>query len=546
MRSAGLGWSLVLLAGLCGCRKSAEGRDASVRGPSPKRLVLGTTQPPDTLDPVKSESAGAREVLELLYRGLGAYDEDWRFVPGLAEGPPEVETSSAGPVLSFRLRPGLTWSDGRALEAQDFVHGHAVLTDPERSPRTLSAYQVLRKVEAVAPDRLRVHLRAGADVEHVFSLLFALPRHAAPSTGATAGTVERAPITNGPYELHLWRPGESIELVKRPGWRGAEPGLDRIVFRFFESEDAFEAALLTGRIDALGEASGLSVGKARQLAARLQGSHVVERAESGVWLQVSIRHDHPLTRDLAVRRAMNLALDRDALVTVVYEGEASAVGGLFPPRHPVGARPPPARDLEAARAGLEAAGFRRRGELYEKDGAKLELEMLFATGSEASERAASFIAASLAEVPIRVRLRGVPLRVLFELQLDPARPPLAMMAWRLPPDWDAASVVGEGGSKNYGAFRDPEIQRGLEAARTASSPERWREHLAAVDQRAAETLPVLSLAFRRSVSVRPAGLRGWRPTGTITPVTWNAEQWQWDRESQVSAGRRLDGPGGAE
>ena len=46
-----------------------------------------------------------------------------------------------------------------------------------------------------------------------------------------------------------------------------------------------------------------------------------------------------------------------------------------------------------------------------------------------------------------------------------------------------------------------------------------------VDRRVRETLPLVPLAFRQAVSVRPKRLSGWRPTGTTTPVTWNAEEW---------------------
>ncbi len=540
MQATALRLSLSFAAVLISCRRTSGGEDASLLVEPARVLILGTTQEPDSLDPVRAETAAARELLELLHRGVGAYDERWQFHPGLADGPPRVETSSVGTVLHFRLRPGHRWSDGTPLTAADFVHGHAVQTDPTLANRTLSAFRVIRRVSARSPLELAVELDEGARPEHVFSLLLALPRHVERKAGPRGTDLDRRPVSNGPFALDVWHSGDRIELSRREGWAGPRPDLDRIIFRFLDSEDAFEAALLTGRIDAVGEGAGLSVGKAARLAKRLEGTHVVERTESGVWLQVSIRHDHPLTKELAVRLSMSLALDRSALAEVVYEGEASPAGGLFPPRHPVGARPAAARDLAAARAALEGAGFVRQGEFYEKKGSRLELEMGFATGSEASERAASFIAASLAEVPIIVRLRGVPLRVLIDKLKDPARAPLAMLAWRLPPDWDAAAVVAKDGAKNYGAFHAPEIERAIAGAQTATTAAAWTRSLKEVDRLAAERVPVLSLVFRRSVSVRPKALTGWRPTGTVSPVTWNAEDWRWDRGSRPAAARRLD------
>jgi peptide/nickel transport system substrate-binding protein len=501
----------LLLAGCGPCRAPTSDRV----------LILGTLYEPRTLDPAFADTAGDQEIARLVYRDLTEFDPSWSTVPSLAEALPAVRTSSDGTVrATWRLRE-TSWSDGRRITPNDVVFGHRVESDPRLGAKNHEVAQRVLAVRALDDRRFEVVWRARSidlDAPRVHAVL---PAHAYPRPeGADfAGLTEGRP-SSGPFAVEAWARGQYLSLVPSPGWGGVKPSLDRIVFRFFGAEDGLVAALLAKEIDAAGEASGLSLEAARLLARDLGATHVVEERPSGGWLHLGVRLDDALLGDVRARRAVSRAIDRAALAKVVYSGGAVSSFGLFPSAHRGYVDPPEDAtfDVAAARALLDGAGPRR------------SITLQYASGG-ASERAATFVASSLAAIGLEVELEGLHFRVLLERIERRAHAPLVLYLFRTAPTWDGRSVLHSKGSQNAGGYRDADVDRWLDEAERSEDRTVWAERVQAVNRRFMEALPLIPLAFRHSVSVRPAALAGWAPTGTRAPVTWNAENWRKPGES---------------
>jgi peptide/nickel transport system substrate-binding protein len=494
-------------------------------------LVLGTLSEPDTLDPIFSETAGAQEIVRLLFRDLTTYDDQWRVEPSLAESLAPATTSTRGEmIVRWRLREGLHWSDGRALTAADVAFAHTIEIDPTLEVRSREHAERVARIE-VHSDRDFSVIWKGEGLDYAAPQVHPiLPRHAYPKPAESPRPFVgfgRTPISSGPYRLRRWIPGQRIELEPNPNWSGKKPELELLVWRFFKTEDSFEPELASGGIDALGEGSGLSVERAKSMAERLEKTHVLHLTDSGTWLHLDARLDHPITRELEVRKAIHLAIDRRALAKLVYDGAAEPAGGCFPSRHPAHSKiTAPDQDLEHAARILESAGWVKSADgIRTKNGTRLRLGLALASGSEASSRAAAYLESELEKLGFEIDLETMPIAVLFERMRKKEHAPLDLYAWRLRPDWDLVSVLKTGGAQNYTGLSDPEIDRLLEEALRSKDPVRWAERLSRVEARFQELLPSIPLLFRSSASLRPKWLEGWRPTGTTTPVTWNAESW---------------------
>lgn len=494
--------ALATFAALTGCSECG----APKRSAAPP-LILGTIEEPDTLDPVFTEVAGAQEIVRLLFRDLTVYDERWKLVPQLAAAMPKVETSSTSTTGAFSvvwtLKPELTWSDGQGVTTADIIHGYRIASDPTLPSTAKQVTMDVAKMTALSPLELRVAWKRPYPGYQGMRVHPILPAHAYP--------FGRAPISDGPYQLESWRPGEQITLTANPHWKGPDPKIKTIVFRFFKTEDAFEAELRTGGIDALGEASGLSLERAAGIEQRLSTTHAVHYTDSGLFLQLAARADDPSTGDLQIRQAIAAAIDRRALAKVVYGGRATPAYGCFPPRHAA---------HQNALPQFEAQPVKREQ--------PLRLKMQFASGSQTSERAAAFVQAELRKIDIELTLEAMPLRALFGKMREKTHAPLVLFAWRSSPDWDAYAMLHSSGAQNYGGFKDAELDRLLDRAKYELDPAAWANALGDVERRYNALLPTIPLVFRQAVSVRPIGLAGWSPTGAATPVTWNAEVWRWD------------------
>lgn len=525
--------ALLVLGGCGGCR-SKEAARSPLERPLGRGLVLGALEEPDTLDPVFTRLAGAQEIVRVLFRDLTDYDERWSVMPALADGLPEIETTTTGaPRARWRLRPGLRWSDGHPLTASDVAFGLQIARDPDLEATSREVTREIAGIEVLSPTELIVSWRRPAPWLAAPRTHPILPRHAYPDPAVSprpfAGLGQR-PISSGPYRLAEWVPGQFLRVEPNPHWAGPPPHLPSITWRFFGTEDTFEAELATGGIDALGESSGLSVERAASLEPRLRETHVVEYTDSGLWLHLALRTDLAPLSDVRVRRALSRAIDRRIMARLVYGDRATPAHGPFPARHAAHrARVEPGADPVRAGQLLDEAGFPRASATSTRAGpaGPLTLELQFASGSRASEKAATFVKAELARVGVGVTLSALPLRVLFSKMRGSTHAPLVLVAWRFGPDFDASAMLRSGGAQNYGRLSDPELDRLLDAARSAPDLSRWADDLAAVEVRYRELLPSIPLLFRRSASVHPRALLGWRPTGSQTPVTWNAEAWAW-------------------
>lgn len=496
--------------------------------PRPNRLILGTRTEPRTLDPAFARRAGAQEIVRLLFRGLTNFDDQWRLRADLAAELPLAATSTTGGwTVQWRLRPGLHWSDGRPLTSHDVIFGHRIEADDRWAAVNHHDAQLVEHMFAVDAERVRVQWRrpfVGYRAPRVHAVL---PRHAYPvrSTAsreqfpASFSGITDAPVSSGPFVLERWERGRQLVLTRNPHWSGARPALDQVIFRFLQSEDALEAELLAGTIDAIGEAGGLSPDRAARLARRLEPSHEVVFAESSVRLGVECRADHALVGRTDVRQALSAIIDRTAFGEVAYAGAARPARGLFPPRHPAHR----AETLDIAMSPAEARAL--LAGLQDPP----SVPLAFAAESDAARRAAVYLQNVWTQAGFPVALDSKPFSVLLEQLSERKQAPLVLLALRMRPDWDGHSVLQADGAQNYGGHVDAQIIAWIDEARSTPDPIRWQAALEKVERRFRRDLPSIPLVFRRTASVRPRALLGWRPTGTTTPVTWNAEAWRWRR-----------------
>lgn len=508
---------LLFVFAACKNKPNADGsKPGNIEPEEPRVLVLGALREPDVLDPLYTEVSAAREPLACLYRDLTRYDQQWQIQPDLAVALPQITTSSVG-VRSYHwvLRSGLKWSDGRPIQAADVKFGHEFESDPKnKAPgQNFASSAEIRTSSLALAFKVRwpkPRLAAMAPRNHAV-----LPRHS--YAWPQSSTVTHAPVVNGPYLLDEWVRGQHLSLRRNPLFSGARPYFDVITWRYIGSEEAIEAHLKTGAIDAMGESSGLSLQKAEQIKKRLSATHEFHFVPSGVWLHLDLRLDHPALRRLAVRRAIHLAIDRKVLAQLSYAGRAEPAASCFSPQHPGTAHPKaPALELQSARELIHSAKL---------SASDKELELQFASQSQSTLRSATYLQAQLAKIGLVVKLKAIPFRYLFARMREGKHSSMSLYAWRTGPAWDGRSVFHSEGVQNFTGFKDEKMDALYEEMARAD-PALWPQHLRAIESHFLDRLPVIPLLFRQSVSVRPRGLENWKPTGTQTPVTWNAESWR--------------------
>lgn len=273
-----------------------------------------------------------------LYDSLVGRDEDARWTPTLATSWKQIDPQT----WEFSLRQGVKFSDGSPFTAEDVVASvRRIPAIPNNPGPYTSNLRTITGTEAIDAYTIRVTTdRPNPLLPGQFTNVFILPKsvvNAPPEAFSSA----QATIGTGPFRLTSYRYGESAELEPNPNYWGKRPAWQHVHIKVINNDAAREAALLAGDLDLIENVPPEEVD-------RLRGTkeiHVFSRSADRVaFLEPNVARDtlplltdrqgNPLPsnpmRDLRVRQAMSLAIDRHALVDRALSGQGMASMQLVP------------------------------------------------------------------------------------------------------------------------------------------------------------------------------------------------------------------------
>jgi len=331
----------------------------------------------------------------------------------------EVTATEPKQVVTYRINPEAVWSDGTPITWQDFEAQWKALsgTDPAYRIASSNGYNQVESVVRGADDREAIVTFSSpySDWRGMYWPLYPASTNVDPEVFNT-GWVDHPLVSAGPFRFEsLDRAAQTITLVRNEQWWGPPAKLDRIIFRVIDL-DAQADALANNEID------WMDIGPSVSSYQRLQTAPgVVMRFAGGPNFRViTINGSSDLLRDVAVRRAVSMAIDRDAIAAALIGPlgvPAEALGNHLLMRNQPGYEDNGGKILpynpRRAEALLDEAGWRREGDLRVKDGKELELRVVIPTGVAQSRQEAELAQAMLARIGIRVTIDVVPVGIFF-------------------------------------------------------------------------------------------------------------------------------------
>jgi peptide/nickel transport system substrate-binding protein len=459
---------------------------------------------------------------------------------------PELATSwkveNGGRAIVFRLREGLSFSDGSPFSAEDVSYTMQVLMDPSLHSPTADVFRsgegAARTVERGKYEVQIVFPEPVAGLARLFDQVAILSKR--------SPLKERAVL--GPFRIADHKPGQYLLLARNPNYWKTDSGrrlpyLDTIRLDILQNREMEALRFRQGQIHLI---PGLDPDLYEQLAAqdRTRVRDVGPSLE-GELLWFNMNPAAPVApyrrawfASRSFRRAVSHALRRDDLCRVVYHGHATPGIGPFSPANLFWfnqSLKPHAYDAAAARNLLTADGFRYDGRvLRDRDGRAVEFSLITNSGNRARERIAAMVQQDLAELGIRVNVVALDFPSLIEritksfqyevcllglinVDLDPNG---QMNVWLS----SGANHQWSPGQKTPATAWEQEIDRLMRQQASGVDTKRRKQAFDRVQQIVQDEAPFLYLVYKNALAAVSPRLRNVEPSVLRPQVLWNVER----------------------
>jgi peptide/nickel transport system substrate-binding protein len=413
------------------------------------RLVVSLRAEPKTLNPLIASDSPSREVIAAMQADLIHINRGSQVTePAVAKS---WKISADGLQYTLKIRHGLRFSDGQPMDADDVLFSFQLYLDenvhaPQRDLLIVGGKPITaRKVDAQTVI-FEVSKPYGV-AERLFDGLSILPRHLLEKPYQEGKIGQVWPLTAaineiaglGPYRLKEYVPGQRLTLERNPFYWKADgkgnrlPYLDELVFLFVPSADAQVIRFQSGETDVI---TRLGAQDFTLLARQSRNASMVDAGpglefnflffnlnELGSTAPAEIVRKQKWFQDVRFRQAVSTAVDRDAIVRLVYQGRGAPLWGPVTPgdrRWIDASLPRPARSVDRARELLRAAGFVWKsdtsGEPLLTDSTGTSVEFSIVTSSSNAERTkmATLIQDDLKQLGMRVQVVPLEFRSLLD------------------------------------------------------------------------------------------------------------------------------------
>lgn len=483
-----------------------------------RTLVLARASEPEWLNPIAGHQHPDADLA--LFRGLFRLAEGGQLVPDLAR---DWSVSTDGLTYTIHLRPGVRWHDGAKFTAEDVKFTIDTILAPASHSGLRAQLADIAGVEVVDELTARITLAKPLSSLPAKLQVGIVPKHVLQGKDFNTDRFSQdAPVGTGPFKFESRRRGEYLIYGANADFYAGAPRVDRLIYKIIPDSNVRLIQLVKGEIDVARlnpkEVSGL-----KNAAVDIK---VLDSADARVMM---FNFRYAPFRDLRVRRAIQYATDRQALVDGALLGYGTAAYAplqMLPdaavdlPRHD--------NDIDKARALLREAGWTPGdGGIVVKDGQPLSFELVAPTNDATRQDLAVMLSAQLRRVGIDAR---VVIKDWKAFKIQDATALILGGGAADDPDNNLyryfSSKLGAEGT-NYNGYSNPKVDALLDAARNELDADKRKRLYQQLQRELVEDPPYNYLVYLKHIYGVRKGWTGFRPrlAGHGTTPLWNIEEW---------------------
>lgn len=451
---------LVALVLVAGCSSP----DGATTGPATS-IVIGAGSEPENLNPVLGYAPdGAAKIFD----GLVTRDASLALKPALAA---ELPTASAdGLRWTAKLRKDITFSDGTPVSADDVVFTFKSVLDKKVNSTIASRFDALTEVNAVDASTVEFRLSYPYAPFAQQLALGIVPAAKLTGTDINSAPFNTAPVGTGPYTVESWRKGDRMVLKANEKYWGGAPAIKSVTVVFVPDDNARATRMAAGEFDGT-----VLPPKLAQTYRERSGYKIVQNP-SADYRGLGIPSELPLTSSPQVRRAINLGINRQAMIDAVLAGSGKPASTPISPYLKDWYNDSSAFGYNVAEAEklLDEAGWRKGADgKRAKDGQPAKLPVLYPAPDVLRKELALATASDIAKLGIDAPVEATTFEIMLQRQKEAA----AVWGGGDPYDPDTAAYTllhsryaGQSGYVNMTLYKNSTVDTALDTARRSLDP----------------------------------------------------------------------------
>ncbi|MDD4956551.1 MAG: peptide-binding protein [Candidatus Omnitrophica bacterium] len=505
--------------------------DAATASRTPRdAYVSAGTGDARILIPFLADDVASSSICGMVYNGLTKVDKDLTVVPDLAES---WVVSADGLSITFKLRDGVKWHDGRPFSANDVKFTFETILDPATGCPYTGAYKDIKSIK-VEDSRTITFEYAAPYAPALLKLgMGIIPEHIFSEVGDMRSSPHaRDPIGTGPYKFIRWRTGEYILLEANTEYFGGCPGIKRYVYRIIPDESVQFLELITESIDSMDLNPYQYVYRSGGDSFKRRINKYKYLAHAYTYVGYNLRD--PLFSDRNVRIALSLAINRGNIIDSVLLGQGERCDGPFikGTAYYDDNVEEYVYDPDKAKRLLMNAGWADvdNDGVLEKDGMEFHVRLITNQGNQVREDVATMIQSDWAAIGIKTDIQVVAWAAFLDQFVKGGKFQAVLLGWTLPADPDPYAVwhsssAGENGL-NLISYSDPEVDRLIEEGRREFDPARRGEIYRAIHSRIHDAAPYTFLFYPYAEPAINSRFNGIRPEPA--GISYNFVEWYVD------------------
>ena len=483
---------------------------------SASTLNLSMSSSPSRLNPILANDSASSEISDWLFNGLFKYDKNGNHTVDLAQSY-EFETPTK---LIIKLRNNVLWHDGVKFTSKDVVFTYEKIIDPKVFNSIKSNFQEVQSVKAIDDFTLEIIYKQPYFKAIETWMVGILPYHLLKDEeNLMTSSFNKNPIGTGSYKLKEFKTAQDIELIANENYFEGIPKIDKILYQFLPDPNTSFLYLKQKKLD-IGGLTPIQID--RQIDDNFKNKFTIIQKPSFAYTYLGFNLNNEKFKDLRIRQALSLAIDRQELVDILFFGYGKICNGPFlPDSFAYNEKIKPiTQNIEKAKELLKELGYDENN--------PFTFEVVTNTGNDTRINTAQILQYQLEKVGVKMTIRVMEWQAFLNTVVHPKKFDAVILGWSLGlmpdayPLWHSSS--DKLGGFNLVSYKNEKVDKLIEDGINTINREELGKIYKEIFKIISDDLPYLFLYIPDGITVVNKEIKNVEPS--FIGIMHNQKDWE--------------------